>query len=94
LSVDVLKFYFPPTFGTHPFRPYFLCGHCGPCVGYKERIIRIYKPTGCRIIYCKFICISRGGCRILVRGGQISDCNSLSGLNPLTNRVLNKKIII
>jgi hypothetical protein len=23
--------------------------------------------------------------------GQISDCNSLSGLNPLTNRVLNKK---
>jgi hypothetical protein len=28
------------------------------------------------------------------RGGQISDCNSLSGLNPLTNRVLNKKIII
>jgi hypothetical protein len=27
-----------------------------------------------------------GGCRILVRGGQISDCNSLSGLN--------KKIII
>jgi hypothetical protein len=25
------------------------------------------------------------------RGGQISDCNSLSGLNPLTNRVLNKK---
>jgi hypothetical protein len=22
--------------------------------------------------------------------GQLSDCNSLSGLNPLTNRVLNK----
>jgi hypothetical protein len=35
-----------------------------------------------------------GGCRILIGGGQISDCNSLSGLNPLTNRVLNKKIII
>jgi hypothetical protein len=31
-----------------------------------------------------------GGCRILVRG-QISDCNSLSGLNPLNNLVLNKK---
>jgi hypothetical protein len=28
------------------------------------------------------------------QGGQISDCNSLSGLNPLTNRVLNKIIII
>jgi hypothetical protein len=28
------------------------------------------------------------------QGKQISDCNSLSGLNPLTNRVLNKKIII
>jgi hypothetical protein len=27
-------------------------------------------------------------------GGQLSDCNSLSGLNSLTNRVLNKKIII
>jgi hypothetical protein len=35
----------------------------------------------------------RGGCRILVRG-QLSDCNSLSRSNPLTNRVLNKKIII
>jgi hypothetical protein len=23
-------------------------------------------------------------------GGQLSDCNSLSGSNPLTNRVLNK----
>jgi hypothetical protein len=25
-------------------------------------------------------------------GGQLSGCNSLSGSNPLTNRVLNKKI--
>jgi hypothetical protein len=25
--------------------------------------------------------------------GQLSDCNSLSGSNSLTNRVLNKKII-
>jgi PAN-like domain len=39
--------------------------------------------------------MSMGGCRILVGGrGQISDCNRLSGLNPLTNRVLNKIIII
>jgi hypothetical protein len=35
----------------------------------------------------------RGGCRILVRG-QLSDCTSLSGSNPLTNRVLNKIIIV
>jgi hypothetical protein len=26
--------------------------------------------------------------------GQLSDYNSLSGSNPLTNRVLNKKLII
>jgi hypothetical protein len=31
--------------------------------------------------------LQSGGCRILVR----SECNSLSGLNSLTNRVLNKK---
>jgi hypothetical protein len=27
-------------------------------------------------------------------GGQLSDCNSLSGSNSLTNRVLNEKLII
>jgi hypothetical protein len=27
-------------------------------------------------------------------GGQLSDCNGLSGSNSLTNRVLNKKLII
>jgi hypothetical protein len=27
-------------------------------------------------------------------GEQLSDCNSLSGSNPLTNWILNKKIII
>jgi hypothetical protein len=32
-----------------------------------------------------------GGSRILIRGGQLSDCNGLSGSNSLTNRVLNKK---
>jgi hypothetical protein len=37
-----------------------------------------------------FIC--SGGSRILIRGGQLSDCNGLSGSNPLTNRILNKKI--
>jgi hypothetical protein len=26
--------------------------------------------------------------------GQLSDCNTLSGLNSLLNRVLNKKLII
>jgi hypothetical protein len=31
------------------------------------------------------------GCRILI-GGQLSDYNSLSGSNSLTNRILNKKI--
>jgi hypothetical protein len=36
--------------------------------------------------------INRDGSRILVRGGGLSDCNGLSGSNPLTNRVLNKKI--
>jgi hypothetical protein len=34
---------------------------------------------------------SSGGSRILIRGGQLSDCNGLSGSNSLTNRVLNKK---
>jgi hypothetical protein len=39
--------------------------------------------------------VSRGGSRILVpEGRQLSDCNNLSGLNPLTNQVLNKKLII
>jgi hypothetical protein len=28
------------------------------------------------------------------RTGQLSDCNSLSGSNSLTNRMLNKKLII
>jgi hypothetical protein len=33
---------------------------------------------------------SQGRMQNFSQGGQISDCNSLSGLNPLTNRVLNK----
>jgi hypothetical protein len=37
--------------------------------------------------------IDRGGCRILI-GGAIIGCNSSSGSNPLTNPVLNKKLII
>jgi APO RNA-binding len=46
------------------------------------------------ILVPELVPVAMGGCRILVKRRQISDCNSLSGLNPLTNRILNKKIIM